>query len=35
MELSYTSAPEVLKLLGQILNQPPEIISEVGKLGKF
>jgi tripartite-type tricarboxylate transporter receptor subunit TctC len=35
MELSYTTAPEVMKLLGEILNQPPEIISEVGKLGKF
>ena len=35
MELSYTGAPETLKVLQQILNQPPDIIAEVGKLGKF
>ncbi len=35
MELSYTPAPEIMKILGQILNQPPEIITEVGKLGRF
>ncbi len=35
MELEYTTAPETLKLIGQILNQPPEIVSEVGKMGKF
>jgi len=35
MELSYTTAPEVTKILQQILNQPADIIAEVGKLGKF
>jgi tripartite-type tricarboxylate transporter receptor subunit TctC len=35
MELEYTPAPETLKLIGRILNQPPDIVSEVGKLGKF
>jgi tripartite-type tricarboxylate transporter receptor subunit TctC len=35
MELSYTPASEILKILGPILNQPPEVIAEVRKLGKF
>ncbi len=35
MELEYTGAPETMKILQQILHQPPDIIAEVGKLGKF
>jgi len=35
MELEYTSAPETMKILQQILHQPADIIAEVGKMGKF
>lgn len=35
MELEYTPAPIAIKIIKQILNQPSDIISEVGKLGKF
>ncbi len=35
MDLQYTPAPEALKLIGDMLNQPADIVAEVARHGKF
>lgn len=35
MDLEYTEAGETLKIVKEILSQPPDIANEVAKLGKF
>ena len=35
IELEYTKAPETVKIISQILSQPPDVAAEVAKMGKF
>ncbi len=35
MDIRYTAAPEVMKLINDVLNQPPDIAAEIAKHGKF
>jgi hypothetical protein len=35
MDVQYTSAPEVMKLIQYVLGQPADIAAEVARHGKF